>query len=469
MSDEKVIEMKIEIAEDNHTKNIEGTGISKEYGRYIPLKIVHVKNNKLNSSLCVPSHMHEYSMCIEYAKKWVLDKFPKDFFKSIYIDGEHALSEYRKYTREQFIKRQKPSLAIVAQEDYTFDNENINLILNNPDMYINRSGAVTPFFSDKRKNLYLKMMMKIILINFNFRIRVNTRSKQLDLYRYIMTAFNVGTTHGYYMTMDYHVPIELMLQLAKDAGFTVHDKIIEDSLGFVSYLNSNSLIPFLYKLRCSTGNNEFFVRVPNLYVHHRVPNDLEIDEGERQGHISSNYTLEFHATLRFPCPFFYAYYTETEQEKVVFITDDGEMSYASNFNYMPQINSKGWYQYITTEYDEEDITKPLVIDFNELFANGDKESQQDTDMSKLIKYTKSLKINPGVFMEIKVFNDRKEIPYILDWDTLKMTLKQLVTSPKTFISIYVDNKYFNEQLININEYTKSRMSKDGNGGSNSSL
>lgn len=445
-------------------------GESDESQKYIPLKIVKSKRSKLNASLSVPSHIHEYSLCIEYAKKWFMDKFPKDYFKSIYIDGEHALSEYRKYTREQFIKRDKPSLAIVAQEDYSFDNENLDLVMNNVDMFVGRSNAIEPFFRDRKKELFLKMLMKVILINFTFKIRVNTKAKQLDLYRYLITSFSAGTTRGYYMDMDYHIPRTLMVQLAKDSGFTVINDEIQDSISFVSYLNSNSVLPFLYKLRCETGNNEFFIRVPNLYIHHRIAEDLDIDEGERQGQINSNYSVELHCAIRFPCPFFYAYYTEHIQNNIVLVNDDGtETSYASNFSFMPRTNSKGWFQYITTEYEENDLTKPLTIDFNSLFTNtieGNK--SEDSDILKLIKYTQAMKINPSIFMEIKIFNDRKEQAYTLDWDTLILTSKSLMVSPKSYIAIYIDNKYFNEQLINMKEYKKGRMSLDGTQGHNPS-
>ena len=205
----------------------------------------------------------------------------------------------------------------------------------------------------------------------------------------------------------------------------------------------------MYKLRCVNGRNEFFVKVPNLYVHHRMSPDISLDDGERQGHISSNYIIEFEVSIRFPEPQFFIYYSQYIKETVSYIEDDQLISYASNFGCVPAVNNNGWNQYMSTDVIEEDRSKPLTLDFKELFDEG-------SDINKVLKHTLDLHICPAIFMDIHIYNDRKEVPYNMDWNTLVLTSKENLTDVKSFVSIYLDTDYFNEQLICLNKMKESR-------------
>ena len=52
---------------------------------------------KLYRNLVLPSYVHGYSLAIEYMKKWFVDKFPKDYFKVIHINGKHVLDDWRDF------------------------------------------------------------------------------------------------------------------------------------------------------------------------------------------------------------------------------------------------------------------------------------------------------------------------------------------------------------------------------------
>ena len=414
-----------------------------------PLKIQQRKQVKLNTHLCIPSHMHAYSMCVEYTKNWFLSRFKDNFFKSIHIEGEHVLYEHMKYDKEKIIKREKPALSIVVQEDHSFNNDMLDSIVTTLNSAVVRSARVSPFFKDQEKDIYLKMPMKLMLVNFTFRMKVNTKAKQLDLKNWLGMAFG-GFTEGRDIDMDFHVPNDVLLELAKDAGFVIKDNKIVNTMEFLTYLNSHSMLPFIYKLRCINGNNEFFIRVPNLYVHHRLGTDISIDDGERQGNISSNYTVELEVAIRFPCPQFFMYYSQYVKESISYIeSDTGLITYPSVFNIVPIVNNRGWNQYMTTELEEEDLTKPLVIDFKDLFEPG-------SEMDKVIKHTLDTKISPAIFMDIQLYNDRENVPYTIDWNTLILTTNEKMIHPRTFISIYLDTNYFNEQLNYLNNSYKTR-------------
>ena len=417
-----------------------------------PITISKLTKKKLNFNLCVPSHIHAYSICVEYAKNWFLSKFNDDYFKTIYIDGEHILSEYFKYDRELSVKREKPELAIMHQEDYNFNNDHIDTTVHTIETSIVRSNMVSPFFKDKTNDLYIKMLMKLMLVNFTFKIKVNTKAKQLDLKNWLAMAFGLGITKGQEIDIDYHIPNDIIIQLAKDAGFKVIDNKVVNIMQFLNYLNSNSVLPFMYKFRCINGKNEFFIKVPGLYIHHRMSPDISLDDGERQGHISSNYIIEFEVSIRFPEPQFFSLYSKKIKESISYVEDDQLITYASGFNIVPPVNERGWNQFMTTDIIEEDRNKKLSVDFKELF-------EENSDIRKVINHVIDLKISPAIFMDIKLYNNNKEVSYNIDWCTLIMESKEILPHVKSHISIYLDTKFFNEHLIVMDKLNKTRYEK----------
>jgi hypothetical protein len=98
-----------------------------------------------------------------------------------------------------------------------------------------------------------------------------------------------------------------MQQVAFDNGFAINDNgDIEEPMKLLEYLNSHSYLPFLYKLRCSTGNKEFFIKVPNCVAH--IKADIpQMDDGERQDTIVTNYNIDFQVEIEMTAPYCYTY------------------------------------------------------------------------------------------------------------------------------------------------------------------
>ena len=68
-----------------------------DFNSFTPISIEELqeKHSKvLYRSICVPSTVQAYSLCIEYMKRWFLSKFPKDTFKSIYVDGKNIYDDF---------------------------------------------------------------------------------------------------------------------------------------------------------------------------------------------------------------------------------------------------------------------------------------------------------------------------------------------------------------------------------------
>ena len=123
------------------------------------------------------------------------------------------------------------------------------------------------------------------------------------------------------LDMDIHLPYDLMVKLAKAAGFICDDSVNEsilDPWGFVQYLNAHSQLPILYKMRYINSKHEFFV------TQRSTVNPLDVDEGESDGQLMTNFNVSMQVEMRLPVPKCFLFYNEGKIESSVAVEpDDG--------------------------------------------------------------------------------------------------------------------------------------------------
>jgi len=427
--------------------------------RYIPpskpIEIIKEINKDLNVSLCVPSVTNSYSMCVEYIRGWVKSKFQQDYFKSEYIDGKNILDDFRNKSKNELVKRLKPALSIVHQADMDFDREYLDLYNYGTNLHYNKCSYRDAFFKDLTKKNFISIAMEILMMNFTVKIKVSSKAHAMDLAKFIQMAFKCHGTEAKYVDMDYHIPTDLMLRVAKDSGFAVKNNAVVDMTGFMHYLNRNSALPFMYKMRNLKGKFEYFLKLTEMYVHTRTEK-VTVDDGEREGQLQNNFVVQFDCAVRFPTPKFYAYYSLEQHELIRGQNMDGTYTvYELCMTKVPQVNNKGWNRFVTFDFmqseEEYNAKLPLEIDLKELFTSGSGKLKEVAD------YTKSLFLSPSVFIDIKLFNNFEEVPLSIDWGTYTLKSNEVLTNAMSFIAIYVDLKYVNEQQITANNYKGSRI------------
>ena len=405
-------------------------------------------------SVTLPSQQQAYAVCVEFAKKWFLEKFKDNYFNSIYINTAHSFDEFRKFSSiNQQMKRTNPLLAITPIIDINHNRQWIDSLPEIP-LMLKRSRIEGTFFNDIEKGLHLQLIFKTILMNFTYKIRLDTRGEELDMVEFLKLNHRAGWTESRPIAIDVHVPKSIMLQLAFDNGFkidTVKGEILEP-LKFLSYLNSHSYIPFIYKLRCTTGNKEFFIKVPDCMVHIKteMPN---MDDGERQDQITVNYNIDMQVEMEMSAPYCYTYFSQQAQPYILnapqFNNYDKIAIMAAKMTEIPCFDENGWEKYVITEYQidsDENIESPINIDFNELF-NG-------SDISKIINYTKAISATPSLFMNFKLYNDGYEINYNMNWNTMTCTILDKITNCNIVIGIYCDKEYINNTLLYLKDNDK---------------
>lgn len=409
-------------------------------------------SNNLNSSLIMPNESNSYSIAVEYMKEWFLSGFQDGYFRSVYVNEKNIIDDFRSMTREQLIKRPKPCCAIIPRLEQDFNRDTLDLYNYGTNLYSNRARYQDSFFRDMGKRLFVSLDIKMNKIIFTFRAKVQTLSTAQNMAEHDKLRFRANGTQGKYVDIDFLIPEQLMLMIAQDAGFEVKNNAVVNETEFLCYVNQNSTIPIMRKFTTGMGRFQYYMKVQNMYFHIRT-NNVSVDEGERKGHVMMNYNVDFEAELLYPAPKFFAYYTMDKKE---FLREDdaGTNSYtlySFPITNVPTTNSKGWNQYLTTNYeDDEDnfrAKKKVVIAFDDLLG----------DLRKVIDYTKSIYISPAVFIEFKLFNESHEVKTTVDWIDMTITTDTPLPNIQSYLVMYVDKNYLNENIIKIKKQEKERV------------
>lgn len=415
----------------------------------------------LNHALSIPSTSNSYAQAIQFARDWFLSKFDKNIFKSIYIDGRYVLEDQRSLEKTKNIVRDKPALAIIPNINWDFDNDSVDNHQYGISLHRRRTELEDSFFKDKQNNSFMALELEVLQLSFTYKIKVETRAQQMELYKYIRMAHCVGNSTGEKVDLDFHVPYALIIQLAYDAGFDVETRSnpnypkIVNITNFLSYLNTHSSLPFVYKYRGINGKNEFFLRLRDIYIHIRSI-EISADDGDRDGHLMNNFGIELSVEIRFPSPKYYSYFYQKSHDNYIYGTLNNSPGIVTSIYTfkgvpIPAHNKYGWTKLLDTTYEDTSYkeNKKLTIDFFELF--------KDSDLGDTIEYTLKQGISPSIFIDLYLVNAGKLIGGTIDWDSYKYTSYYPVTATCTYIAIYVDKEYINQYIVLNNNANKNRL------------
>lgn len=411
------------------------------------------KTKKLYANLALPSYVHGYSLAIQYIKQWFENKFEKDYFKGgIYIDGKHVLDDYKKFSKN-VIKGLNPRARIAPTIEYDYDREMVDSYLAPPELYLRRSNYNESFFKDYDRDIFLGMDMRALRMNFNIKIRLNTRSQQLDLFNKMELAFRVGATQSDSISVDFHIPKSILLNIANKAGFEIKNNEVVNIIDFLSYLNNHSDLPFLFKIRAINQKPEFFIRINGLYTHIAVKDKLQLDDGERDGKLDFNFHVEMNVVLTIPIPHFYSYYSASELTTSVESKERNDVVaiYSINVFDIPKVDEHGWAQAAVTEYSVEN--GDTEMDLSSIFTG-------DNILTQAINHDLTKGISPYHFINIKVYRNEdvaKECEVKMNWETNIAYFSQPETENVLTIVIYYDRNYINNLDIELNNYNNSRI------------
>lgn len=413
------------------------------------------KVNKLHGNLVLPSYVHGYSLAIQFMYNWFESKFDKGFFKGgIYVDGKHVLDDYKNFSKN-IVKGENPRARMEPTIDYDFDRENIDTYLAPPNLYLRKSNYNESFFKDYENDIFLARVDKALRMNFNFKVRVNTRAQQMDTASKMELKFRNGSSMHEIVSADYHVPKSIILNIADRVGFEIKNNEVVDIISFISYLNAHSDLPFLFKVRAINQKPEFFIRQNNIYAHITNLDKLGRDDGERDGKLDFNFHIEMQCTLTIPIPFYYAYYSATDETISI---ETKELStntiaiYSINPLEIPNTDKNGWIRAAITDYMTDD--GDTYMDLSSIFTG-------DNVLAQAIQHDLTNGLSPKHFINVQVYKDNdiaRDCPIKMDWNTKYAYFLEGAKNEQIFhIAVYYDREYINELDIELNNYHSLRI------------
>jgi hypothetical protein len=223
----------------------------------------------------------------------------------------------------------------------------------------------------------------------------------------------------------------------------------------------HSSAPIIYKIRSINQKPAFFVRARNLYTHLAIRDKIQLDDGESNSKLETNFHLEMNVQLRMPIPHFYAYMNQVPITDKLFISETKPAIgiYTVNNYHIPPENKMGWPSISVTSYLANKGEE--YIDISEIF------NSKKWPVAIVVHNDMNLSISPEGFLDVKVFRSSDyenmtgiEANYHMDYRHMRIVLEEEVIKPITYeIAIYADMSYVNNRLATIESY-KERFSSD---------
>lgn len=424
-------------------------------------------NDKLNRKISIPSEVHGYSLAVDFMQRWFYSKFNRlmksgdgrEFFKTRYMNGKNVFDDFKIFNNQDnsvYIKRPKPIVIITPEPNFNDDRRGLKQFSNmlGPDMMINRINHNNYFFLDKSEKIKIVLSMTTLQVQFNFKIKVDSRAKQIDLLRFMQLNFREGDTQSCNIDLDFHIPDDIIYTLADNAGFLDENRAITNNMDLLSYINTHSLLPITYKLRTINGRSEYFIRVPNQYIHIDNTDKITIDNGERMGMLDNNFTIEMNPILTIPIPYLFAYYTVKDIDIDIPTVEFADLGlYSFKVMDIPDSNEKGWNSFAHSE-----VICNTILKENE--SESINISSTFTDIVlKNIEFCKNCHLSPSIFIDFRIFDSNgNDIKYKIHWENMELEIMgPIPDDKKCLLVIYIDNNYINNNIIKETKIEESRL------------
>ena len=422
-------------------------------------------------SMASASMAHTYGNIATFIDHWLLDLFPKNYFKTNYINSTIAYRDFATYNnnRKEFIKKQRPMLILKPRIEIDTQDElpiNQTYLANRIYDVMNDdidTGNLQTFFDDRDNKRYIQFLLNSLRITFDVTIVVETMMEQINLVHY----FKNRVRQGYDMTvlayMESFISRDIMYLLAKDAGF--EDVFLEEpenrkhTMGdFLSYVNNNSLYPVTVKYKNASGRHEFF-RYHPTYVNMAITG-LSIDEPSKKNQVVEECYINFSLRCDFNTAGMYLYLSNND---AIFADDVTSPSIENEIktDMVPIITPQriygrtlpnGWQVFTTPAFDIDTDEVPYPLDFSVLL---------NTSLNEAVNYHKKHGIPLTTFMNVEILKNNRTMEierneYEIDWDNLTVYVNNCNILQEYRFILSVNTQYLNDLLSDIVKFKEER-------------
>lgn len=400
---------------------------------------------------------HTYGNITCFIASYIKDLFPKNFFNTTYIATTIAHKQFSIFqnSNKEFIKKSKPMLIVRPRleidDDSVFLHDTL-MTTNWYNLYHDTSYTnLQPFIEDTNNSLQIKFLMNRLKMSFDVSIITETYMDAINQAHFLKNRLPWKYSFFLPTSLESYVPRELMEAASKVVGMPLYDE--NGSVqSFVQYLNQNSAYPVSYKMKNSTGNDEFFRYYPaNVDV---TFDGLSVEDGNKKGQVVDSCAVQFSVTAEFNGAGLY--YIFTDKRKVI---DKVVVDIKASDKIIPlftydnlHINKYGvgWTLYTSPMYSV-DNDKIDTLDLQPIINNS-------------IQYVTKYHIDNGIplelFMKIEVRKDNRALEvdteYEIDFNTWTLTTKACSMSSTYRFILHINVEYINGLMSTIYDLTDEK-------------
>ena len=399
---------------------------------------------------------HTYGNIASFMTEYIKNMFPPDYFKTVAITSTIAYKQFDqlKNKEQDYFRRSKPKLIVRPRIELN-DSEtflyNTLLTTNLYGRYLgNGESNLQDFIYDNERGNRVKFLLNRLKMYFDVTIAVETKMEQLNTAHYFNNIICTDVPYFLSTCLESYVPRELFKIMGDDVGIPLYDE--NGSVKpFLDYVNSVSSYPVSYKLKHSSGNDEFFRFYPvNLDV---VMSNLSIEDGEKKGFIDYEHRINFTYSVEFSAAGLYYYFSENPLELDQYNTmlsvpqSDYIIPMYTVDNLYTKRYAEGWNLYAAPIYkvdSDASSENPDVMDIEPLLNNS---------MKAIIDYHKKHGVPETVYLKIFVMKNSEildeGIDYELDLNTYELITYNIDEEASYRLIIHTNTFYINNLLKDI--------------------
>lgn len=410
-------------------------------------------------SMASTSTAHTYGNVTCFMVEYIKNLFPH-YFKTVHVTSTMSYKELSKINlnnHSNFLKKKKPILIIRPRVE--LDTDDIFLggtLLTNrlTDQYMERDFTnLQPFFDDDNSGLSIKFLLNRLKITYDVTIICNTQMEQINMANFFKNKIRQNRPFLVSTYLESQIPKTMLDMYGKVAGIPMYDENGSVS-DFLKHINGKSRFPITYKMKTSTGNDEFFRYYPaNLLI---SLNGLSIDEGSKKGQVFDDFMTTFTIPVEFNTAGLYYLFHEDETVHIE-ITRQKEkdfIDYSERVSMFPMFTihelfdlplPEGWTLYATSifktdkEFDEEDEVDLTIL--------------HNKSMIEFIKHCNKNGLPLDPFIKVYLMKDNEMLQDGIDFtvskDTTLLTLKKCNPASSYRVIIHSNTLYINNLMKEI--------------------
>ena len=385
----------------------------------------------------------------------------KDYFKYVHINTRMAFTEFRKFnnSHHEIIRKNKPILAINPSIDVSNNDIFLKYSLLTTNMYGESfkntdSFNFLPFFGDMEVGNRINYLMNRIRVGFGVSMLFDTEIEQINVYGMLNNYFCEDQPYYYPTALEVFIPKNLMELISMESGIPIYDDNGSVSK-FLKYVNMHTNRPVIFKEKCATTSEEFFMYYP-LRIEYFIT-DISRGDVSKKGFISSTAEISFTLTTEFNTVGMYEYVPAKKSDVLKKYNTSVEINYVNQQLIIPYYtvdnmfdckNEDGWKFFTCRMFKiEMDDGSPETLDISDIF--------ESTNIKEMIDYHNTHSIPHEIFFDLKLLMGDKYLEYNkdykFDFETLTMTINKVNNKQTYRFIIYINNEYINETFNRINE------------------